>query len=129
MGTPEGPPEGDDHLYTALRYVDLNPVRAGLVAQAVEYSWSSAEAHVNGRDEWSLLDRKTWQQISTRNDWANALRDPVMEADEMARLRKATKTGRPLGSEMFVGKLEARLQRTLKRLKTGPSKRMRIATA
>jgi putative transposase len=118
-----------DHLHTALRYVDLNPVRAGLVAQAVEYLWSSAEAHVNGRDEWSLLDRETWRRISTRNDWADALRDRVMEADEMARLRKATKTGRPLGSETFVGKLEARLRRTLKRRKTGPSRRIRATAA
>jgi len=42
-----------------------------------------------------------------------------MEADEMTRLRKATKTGRPPGSEPFVGKLEARLERRLKRYKTG----------
>jgi hypothetical protein len=65
------------------------------------------------------LDRNNWRPISTRNDWADASRDPVMEADEMTRLRKATKTGRPPGSEPFVGKLEARLERRLKRYKTG----------
>ena len=118
-----------DHLHTALRYVDLNPVRAGLVERAVEYAWSSATAHVNGCDEWGLLDQENWGNISTRGDWADALRDPVMEADEMTRLRKATKTGRPLGSDGFVEKLEARLERPLKRRKTGPSKRISAVAA
>jgi len=35
-------------LFTALRYVDLNPVRAGIVHQAEAYQWSSAQAHVTG---------------------------------------------------------------------------------
>ena len=39
-----------DHLVAALRYVDLNPVRAGLVVEAVSYEWSSAAAHVTGKD-------------------------------------------------------------------------------
>ncbi len=116
-----------DHLHTALRYVDLNPVRTGLVEQAVECRWSSASAHVNGRDEWSLLDRENWRKVSARGDWADALRDPVMEADEVARLRKATQTGRPLGSEEFVTELETRLERPLKRRKTGPAKKTRAA--
>ena len=118
-----------DHLHTALRYVDLNPVRAGLVKQAVDYEWSSAAAHIGARDEWLLLDRKSWRRICTRRDWADALRDPVIEADQMKQLRRATQTGRPLGSNAFVEKLEARLQRPLKRRKTGPSRQVRAAVA
>ena len=81
------------------------------------------------RDEWNLLDRKSWRRICTRSDWADALRDPVIEADEMTRLRKATKTGRPLGSNAFVGELEMRLGRPLKRRNTGPSRQSRTAAA
>jgi len=114
-----------DHLHTALRYVDLNPVRGGLVTRAVEYPWSSAEAHVSGRDEWGVLDRKDWRRISTRGDWQDALREGRMEAGEMTRLQRATQTGRPLGSDRFVEELEAKLQRPLKRRKTGPAKRTR----
>ena len=122
-------PLGCDHVHTALRYVDLNPVRAGLIAEAVEYPWSSAAAHVGRCDKWGLLDRENWRKVSTRKDWADALRDPMIEADEMAQLRKATKTGRPLGAEGFVEKLEAELRRPLKRRKTGPSTRTRAAAA
>jgi putative transposase len=52
-----------------------------------------------------------------------------MEAGEMARLRKATRTGRPLGSEDFVTELETRLERPLKLRKTGPAKKTRAAAA
>ena len=43
-------PLDGDHLWTTLRYVDLNPVRAGMVDDALAYEWSSARAHVEGRD-------------------------------------------------------------------------------
>ncbi|HEY2482162.1 MAG TPA: transposase, partial [Caulobacteraceae bacterium] len=39
------------HLYAAIRYVDLNPVRAGLVDRAADWPWSSARAHLSGRDD------------------------------------------------------------------------------
>jgi len=41
----------EDHLLTAARYVELNPVRAGLVQAPSRYRWSSAAAHPRGRDD------------------------------------------------------------------------------
>ena len=41
----------EDHLLTAARYVELNPVRAGLVQAPGRYRWSSAAAHLRGRDD------------------------------------------------------------------------------
>ena len=49
-------PLGRSHLIAALAYVDLNPVRAGLVRSAVEYEWSSAAAHAANIDSDQLLD-------------------------------------------------------------------------
>jgi putative transposase len=40
----------------ALRYVDLNPVRAGMAEPAGDYRWSSARAHLSGSDPLDLLD-------------------------------------------------------------------------
>jgi putative transposase len=51
------------HLFTALRYVDLNPVRAGIVNQAEAYRWSSARAHLTGQDSSRLLDMASWREI------------------------------------------------------------------
>jgi putative transposase len=41
----------EDHLMAAARYVALNPVRAGLAARAEDWRWSSARAHLEGRDD------------------------------------------------------------------------------
>lgn len=40
-----------EHLIAAARYVELNPVRAGLTEQAADWPWSSAKAHLAGRDD------------------------------------------------------------------------------
>ena len=41
----------EPHLLTAARYVELNPVRAGLIKTPSRYRWSSAAAHVRGLDD------------------------------------------------------------------------------
>jgi putative transposase len=41
----------ESYFLTAARYVELNPVRARLVAKAEDYPWSSAVAHLSGRDD------------------------------------------------------------------------------
>ena len=98
-------------MAAALRYVDLNPVRARLVVEAVSYEWSSAAAHVTGKDPTNLLDREAWSELCAA---------ATPEEQNAARLRQATRTGRPLGSPEFISELEARLQRTLTRQKPGP---------
>ena len=40
-------PLDDDHLYEVLRYIENNPVRAGIVESAEKYRWSSAKAHIS----------------------------------------------------------------------------------
>ncbi|MCK5492966.1 MAG: hypothetical protein KAJ14_07640 [Candidatus Omnitrophica bacterium] len=40
-------PLNEAHLYTTIRYIERNPVRAKMVKQAWEYSWSSAKVHIN----------------------------------------------------------------------------------
>jgi putative transposase len=119
-----------DHLWTALRYGDLNPVRAGLVADATEYEWSSARAHVEGRDALGLLDEDLWKQVNRDRDWREILRRTRDEdAAEMAALRHATRTGRPLGGEGFVKRLEATFGRKPNAKRTGRPKKVQAAAA
>ena len=102
-----------DHLVVALRYVDLNPVRAGLGGRAGDYPWSSAGAHISGCDRSGLLDMATWRELCPLGDWGQALGVPQQSGD-VSRLREATHSGRPCGSEAFVEELEGRLGRRLK---------------
>jgi putative transposase len=111
-----------DHLGTALRYVDLNPARAGIVDNATDYEWSSARSHVEGRDRLGLLDLDLWKEVSRGQDWRDALaRSRDGEAAEMAALRHATRTGRPLGGDGFVKRLEVTFGRKLNTKRTGRS--------
>lgn len=118
-----------DHLAAALRYVDLNPVRVRLVVEAVSYEWSSAAAHVTGKDPTGLLDQEAWRELCPVNDWGEVLAAAAPEEQLAERLRQATRTGRPLGSPEFISALEARLQRTLTRQKPGPAPPKPLVTA
>ena len=104
---------GPDHLVTALAYVDLNPVRAGLVGWAEDYPWSSARAHVKGIDARGVLDLKSWSEVRGITAWPQTLRVPIPE-QRAHKIRVATQVGAPLGAESFVSALEQQLDRPLK---------------
>lgn len=106
-------PMDDAHLYLGARYVESNPVRAGLVQLAWEWPWSSALAHVYGvEDELVHSDAllKRWP----------AWRDLLLDAptpEQCKRVHQHASTGRPLGTDAFVRQLEAQTGRTLVRLR------------
>jgi len=103
---------GPAHLRNALLYVDQNPVRAQLTGSATAWSWSSAGAHANGADPDALLSRNALSQYASCENWEARLRDPIA-ADALARLRDATRLGRPYANPQFVAELEHRLKAPL----------------
>ncbi len=108
------------HLWEAMRYVELNPVRAGLAGQAWEWKWSSAHAHTSDADAANLLDMKLWRGRYDGRLWQLVLQEGHRQAALLERLREATRTGRPLGERDFVRRLEVRLNRRLRPEKRGP---------
>jgi len=108
-------PMDEKHLYFAARYIENNPVRAGLVKKAEEYHWSSARAHVfKVRDEL-LSDFDLALSIP---DWGAYLREEISETD-VNLLRSHAKSGRPLGDEKFLDDLEIKTGRILRKKKPG----------
>jgi len=105
----------EPHLLAAVRYVELNPVRAGLVARAQEWPWSSAKAHLTGRDDELVTLRAMTERV---DDW-QAYLDAGLSEGEAERIRYGERTGRPLGSDSFVEKLEKALARRLRPQKRG----------
>lgn len=115
-------PLGREHFWQALRYVEQNPLRAGLVRQAWKYPWSSAAAHLDGRDAAGLLNVSYWKQICAQVDWRGALEKE--QPDEVVkRVRLNTHTGRPLAGDAFVSKLEKLLNKRLRPLPIGRPKK------
>ncbi|HYL77389.1 MAG TPA: hypothetical protein VEU96_24460, partial [Bryobacteraceae bacterium] len=102
------------HLWAALRYTELNPVRANMIADPTLYTWSSAATHI-GKPCPSVhlqIAQETWRARWTPATWREFLLDSTAEND-IAAIRANTHTGRPLGSDEFVESLERTLGRTL----------------
>src|SRR6267142_4462216 len=105
----------DRYTLAAARYVELNPVRAGLASSADAYPWSSARAHLLGRDDGLV---RVGPLLTRVPEWATFLRQST-EADLSSELRRHETTGRPLGNEAFVQELERSLGRMLRPQKGG----------
>ena len=102
-------PMDEAYLLAAVRYVERNPVAAGLCHRAEEWPWSSAQAHLQGRDD-ELVETKP--MLSRIGNWAAYLAsDTVDDADD--RLAEHARTGRPLGDEQFITTLERLTGKTL----------------
>jgi len=112
-------PMDEPHLMTAIRYVERNPVAAGLVAQAQDWPWSSARAHAHARAD-GLTDLAALSGVQA--DWGAMLRQGLEAGglDPAAAIEAATRTGRPLGDSAFLDRLEAATGRPLRRRKPGP---------
>ena len=113
-------PMDDMHCWTALRYIELNPVRAGLVQLPWEWPWSSAWAHITGVDETGMLDMELWAKYFDKVSWKSFLLEGLDKTEEIERIRLANRTGRPLGSDDFIRSLEKITGRTLFPKKRGP---------
>lgn len=105
------------YMLAAARYVELNPVRAGLVERAGDYLWSSARGHLTGRNDELA---KVAPLLDLVPDWASFLGSEVPE-ETIAQFHQHESTGRPLGSDVFVEKLEGELGRVLRPRKPGPA--------
>jgi len=111
-------PMDQPHLWEALRYVELNPVRAGLVAEAESWRWSSAAVHCGAAAAGNWLDMEAWGGRWDAASWREYLRAGQSES-EIIGVRQSTHTGGPLGTGEFVRDLEERTQRPLAARKGG----------
>jgi putative transposase len=110
----------EGHLHHALRYVSLNPVRAGLVARAQDWRWSSVQAHLAGKDDALVTVAPALDRVG---DFRAFLAEDFDEATDYAALRKAESIGRPIGDADWIADLEATTGRVLAAGKRGPKAR------
>ena len=106
------------HLIAAARYVELNPVRARLVRDPGEYFWSSAAAHLAGQNDDLVLVAPLLGMVE---DWSAFLAQETA-TEHVGLLRLHERTGKPLGSDEFIGHLEKTIGRSLRRKRPGPKR-------
>jgi len=109
-------PMDEAHLWNALRYIEQNPVRAGLVQNPETWLWSSARVHLcEVRD--GFTEPGEWAVHWTAVGWREFLGLRSREMDEA--IRSSTHAGRPLGSAEFIRGLERQTGRRLTARKGG----------
>jgi putative transposase len=108
--------EDEHYLWAVARYIECNPLKAGLTARLEEYAWSSAKAHLSGSHD-PLLSADSWLSPQDRCAYGDYVRMADEETDNI--IRKATTSGRPFGSDSFIDSLEFRLNQSLKPKKPG----------
>lgn len=110
-------------FWTALRYVERNPVRAGMVAKAEDWAWSSAREHVGQRVEGPLpLRLEEWRQSFTPAEWPGVLEENALEEEE--RLRRDTRNGWVAEDADLRKDVERVMGRQARPLRSGRPKRV-----
>lgn len=118
----------DSHLWAAIRYVERNPVRAGMCAAAEEYDWSSAAAHCGLRWDPVLASTADWdERVARIGDWSAWLAEAEIQS-VTDQLRRNAAQGLPCGSPDFVQRLEQIAGRRMRAGRAGrPARKVRIA--
>jgi putative transposase len=106
------------HLYSCVRYVERNPLRAGIAQNAEDYPWSSARAHILRKKDVLISGRESVLKI---DDW-NAYLKEKDDHQDIEQIESHEKTGRPLGSDDFLKKLEETTGRKIIRRAPGRKK-------
>jgi putative transposase len=100
----------ETYLMTCHRYIELNPVRAGLIADPGSYRWSSHRHYAFGLDDpqiskHPIFDRLGDNPTSRCCAFRALFREPI-EAESIERIRLTTNQGWALGSDVFLDQVE-----------------------
>ncbi len=116
-------PLEENHLLCAIRYVELNPVRAGVSLKAEDYPWSSAQSHVLNKVNPILTQSSSWLDFKSNitDNWSQWLLEGLTE-EEISKLRTQTNRGLPCGSKDFSQKVEVITGKSFIKIRGRPRK-------
>jgi putative transposase len=102
--------QADNYLLLCQRYIELNPVRAAMVADPANYRWSSYRANGLGQDDPLLTPHPVYSALggteSQRLAAYRALFRPELDGDAISDIRMALDQGQPLGDSRFLASIE-----------------------
>jgi putative transposase len=124
------PIETDAYLLACCRYVELNPVRAGITDSPGAYAWSSYRWHAGKSPDYSWLDTDPCYAAlgSSANERARRYREFVRSAipeQEWTLIREALQRGQLTGGERFIDQVEIMINRRIEKRKRGRPRKMR----
>ena len=118
------PIDSDKYFFSCCRYIELNPVRAHMVAHPKDYRWSSYRVHAHGADDplvaRHVLFRRLGRSLAEQQAAYRAQFKIPLEQAFVETLRAATNGGWAMGGERFKRKIAAILKRRVEPLPPGP---------
>lgn len=107
----------NNYLFTCYRYIELNPVRAGMVNHPSEYRWSSFMANAHGHMNCRITPHELFESLGADAESARKSYREMFEADlgvsEIHQIRNAAQFSLPLGNTRFNEKIEEMIGRKL----------------
>lgn len=101
------------YALACYRYIEMNPVRAGMVSAPVEYPWSSYHANAMGKGPKWLTALPEYRRLGaddqTRRRAYRTLFAGCSDVEELTAIRACVQSGTPLGDQVFRERLQARL--------------------
>jgi putative transposase len=122
--------DSERYLLTCMRYIELNPVRADMVAHPSDYPWSSYQANGLGKEDVLVTPHALYQSLGRSDEerlsaYRQLFRAQLSKADVDA-IRDATNKGWALGDGHFSAKIEALTERRATPLPRGRPKREEV---
>lgn len=115
--------DSDIYLLVCHRYIELNPVRAGMVTHPAQYPWSSHRHYARGVRDGLITEHEVYRELGAspeeRQRAFRSLIDDKIKESDIADIRSAANRGWALGSEQFKDRLEAALGRPVRPPKRG----------
>ncbi len=115
--------QDDRYLLTCQRYIELNPVRAGMVAGPGEYPWSSYACNALGRPDPLVIPHPVYQDLNPDPEHRRAayrrLFHDVLGDEVLTRVRDATNACLILGNDRFKDQIELLPGRSVRHRKRG----------
>lgn len=109
------PTHAEDYLLTCQRYIELNPVRAGMVEHPAEYRWSSYRANAQGERDALIQPHEVYDALgsdaASRQAAYRELFRYELEPGLVDEIRQATNGNYALGSDLFTEQIAAALGR------------------
>lgn len=108
--------QSETYLMVCQRYIELNPVRAGMVVAPIHYQWSSYRCNAHGEVNKLVTPHELYQRLGSaleiRTLAYRALFDEVLSENTMKQLRRATNGGLTLGNQAFTDRVQELLKQT-----------------
>ena len=108
--------DAEQYLLSCYRYIEMNPVRAGMVAHPSEYRWSSYHCNANGEPEKLVTPHERLLALGegeSRQRHYQALFNTDLEPDQLHAIRRSASFSMPLGNQRFKEQIERALGRKI----------------